>query len=287
MFVRPSPKSHCAPEIVDRPRSEDADLSSRGRPSVRSLASLLGEDLALLRRVSVFALAALLGCSAVRPPAVSDDPDDLARAPLPGAPTAAPAAAPAVAALPTAKEAPAPAPPSTEAPAPSPNAAPAALPALNLGPVGSVTTSPDERPLDDGPELQAKAKLLWQAIVDDTPDVAASFFFPKEAYVHVKAAKNPEGDWRWRLWKHFERDIHALHKSQGQALAKATFKGLRIPPKRPHWAAPGNEYNRLGYWRAYGSQLTYELRGRERHVPISSLISWKSQWYVVHMTGFR
>lgn len=248
--------------------------------------------IAIARSAPAVALVALLGCSAVRPPAVSDDADDLARAPLPGA--HAPEPSPAVAVAPARASEPSPAPPANAAPSvpvnagvPAPSATGPLVPPLNLGPVGSVTTSPEERPLDDGPELQAKGKLLWQAIVDDTPEVAASFFFPKEAYVHVKAAKNPEGDWRWRLWKHFERDLHALHKSQGQALAKATFKGLRIPPKRPHWAAPGNEYNRLGYWRAYGSQLTYELRGRERHVPISSLISWKSQWYVVHMTGFR
>ncbi len=247
---------------------------------------------AIARSAPALALVALLGCSAVRPPAVSDDADDLARAPLPGA--HAPEPSPAVVVAPARASEPSPEPaanPALTVPVsagvPAPSGAGPLVPPLNLGPVGSVTTSPEERPLDDGPELQAKGKLLWQAIVDDTPEVAASFFFPKEAYVHVKAAKNPEGDWRWRLWKHFERDIHVLHKSQGQALAKATFKGLRIPPKRPHWAAPGNEYNRLGYWRAYGSQLTYELRGRERHVPISSLISWKSQWYVVHMTGFR
>lgn len=241
--------------------------------------------MSLARRAPAALFVVALGCSAVRPPAVSDDVDELAKASLPGVPPqpSVPAAATNAAPVPEAARTTA-----AEVPPAAPVREPApAAPALDLGPIGSITTSPEERPLDDGPELQAKAKLLWQAIVDDTPEVAASFFFPKEAYVHVKAAKNPEGDWRWRLWKHFERDVHAIHKAQGQALAKATFKGLRIPPKRPHWAAPGNEYNRLGYWRAYGTQLTYELRGRERHVPISSLISWKSQWYVVHLTGFR
>ncbi len=256
---------------------------------------------AFARRALAFAFVATYGCSAVRPPAVSEDADRLARAPLHDGDrdgdsrgdTAREAIVREVGASgtrdpndprpgPTQRE---PAAPAVQTPHVASNPASAAT--RDLGPVGSVTTSPDERPLDDGPALQAKAALLWQAIVDDTPDVAAAFFFPKEAYVHVKAAKNPEGDWRWRLWKHFERDVHVLHAAQGKALAKATFKGLRIPPKRPHWAAPGNEYNRLGYWRAYGAQLTYELRGRERHVPISSIISWKSEWYVVHLTGFR
>jgi len=252
-------------------------------------------------RAALVAWLPVAACSAVRPPAVSDDPDVLARAAVPGLAVAETAPAPPVAAgaPPPLAAAQAPGSAQADAPspaAPSPPAAPAApaaqdpgpvTPSLGLGPIGSVSTSPEERPQDDGPALAAKGQLLWQAIVEDRPEIAASFFFPKDAYVHVKAAKNPEGDWRWRLWKNFERDVHALHKTQGQALSRATFKGLRIPPKKPHWAAPGNEYNRLGYWRVYGSHLIYELRGRERFIPISSLISWKSEWYVVHMTGFR
>jgi len=246
-------------------------------------------------RAALVAFLPIAGCSAVRPPAVSDDPDVLARAAVPGLAVAetVPASPDAVAPTLSLPAAQAPGPAQTDAP---PNAAPSAPaaqdsgpapPSLGLGSVGSVSTSPEERPQDDGPALQAKGQLLWRAIVDDRPDLAASFFFPKEAYVHVKAAKNPEGDWRWRLWKNFERDVHALHRTQGQALGRATFKGLHVPAKKPHWAAPGNEYNRLGYWRVYGSHLIYELRGRERFIPISSLISWKSEWYVVHMTGFR
>jgi hypothetical protein len=242
----------------------------------------------------------LVACTAVRPPAVSDDPDELARAPIPGVASAdpggavgSPAPAPAALAPSPAGSEPAPADAAADAKAPQesdaarPSSDGPVLPSLGLGPIGTVTTSPEERPQDDGPALQAKGQLLWQAILDDKPELAASFFFPKDAYVHVKAAKNPEGDWRWRLWKNFERDVHALHKTQGQALSRGTFKGLRIPSKKPHWAAPGNEYNRLGYWRVYGSHIVYELRGRERFVPISSLISWKSEWYVVHLTGFR
>ena len=254
------------------------------------------------------ALGALSGCSAVRPPAVSEDANALAAAPLPGASMGAPAALESVpidAAAPARISLLAPrggAPSPTDAAvgrgpepvvspvSPVPPVPPGELSAaisLNLGPLGSVVTSPEERPLDHGPELQARAKLLWQAILEDKPEVAVSFFFPKDAYVHVKAAKNPEGDWRWRLWKNFERDVHAMNKTQGESLRRATFKELHIQEKKPHWAAPGNEYNRLGYWRVYGAHLVYELRGRERFLPISSLISWKREWYVVHFTGFR
>jgi hypothetical protein len=241
------------------------------------------------RRAILLVAIPLAACSAVRPPVVSEDPDELARAPIPGVAAREPGvdASNERAPAPSSFGSEAIAAPSVPAErAPSIDAAPPPAPSAS-GPIGSVTTSPDERPLDDGTALQARAQLLWQAIVDDKPEIAASFFFPKDAYVHVKAAKNPDGDWRWRLWKNYERDVRALHKTQGQALARATFKGLRIPSKKPHWAAPGNEYNRLGYWRVYGAHLVYELRGRERFIPISSLISWKSEWYVVHLTGFR
>ena len=250
----------------------------------------------LAARSPIVLLALVSACTAVRPPAVSEDSDELARAPIPGVTSGAgdtPREATGAPPMAPVRQAPASdvetvvdagvaavAPPSPAEPPPEPTV-------TALGAVGSITTSPDERPLDEGAALDARGQLLWQAIVDDKPELAATFFFPKDAYVHVKAAKNPEGDWKWRLWKNFERDVHAIHKTQGEALRRATFKGLKIPAKKPHWAAPGNEYNRLGYWRVYGAHLVYELRGRERFVPLSSMISWKREWYVVHLTGFR
>ncbi len=256
------------------------------------------------RVVLVFALA-VAACSPVRPPAVSEAVDELARAPIPGAASEpvngaamvqarapfgveAGVADPAAGAPPGGQAGPA---VLRDAGPPPGDGAPVrpieSVPPMDLGPVGSITTGPDERPLDDGPQLQLMGELLWKALVEDDPEVAARCFFPREVYVHVKAAKNPEGDWRWRLWKNFERDVHALSKVQGKALRAGAFKGLRIPAKKPHWAPPGTEYNRLGYWRVFGAQLVYELRGRERFVPISSMISWKRTWYVVHFTGFR
>jgi hypothetical protein len=47
---------------------------------------------------------------------------------------------------------------------------------------------------------------------------------------------------------------------------------------------PGEEYNKLGYHRAKGATLTFEVDGVERRVPVKAAISWRGQWYLVHLT---
>jgi hypothetical protein len=51
---------------------------------------------------------------------------------------------------------------------------------------------------------------------------------------------------------------------------------------------PGREGNAVGYYRALRSRLVV---GTDEHarVPleITSLISWRGEWYVVHLHGFK
>jgi len=37
----------------------------------------------------------------------------------------------------------------------------------------------------------------------------------------------------------------------------------------------------------YGTRLIYEVKGKERSLEVTSLISWRGEWYVVHLTGFK
>jgi hypothetical protein len=61
-----------------------------------------------------------------------------------------------------------------------------------------------------------------------------------------------------------------------------------VPQDRAKWVDPGEEYNKLGYYRVYGTHIVYETgSGKERTFDVSSLISWRGQWYVVHLTGFK
>ena len=51
---------------------------------------------------------------------------------------------------------------------------------------------------------------------------------------------------------------------------------------------PGEESNKLSYWRVYGTTMQYtESTARRGSFPVTSLISWRGQWYVVHLGEIR
>jgi hypothetical protein len=127
-------------------------------------------------------------------------------------------------------------------------------------------------------------QALWQGIVDDNPAAAMPFFFPLHAYLQVKAVPDPTHDWQTRLVDAFTRDIHALHTQLGAGASDATLIGLTVADRAATWVNPGQEYNKLGYWRVYGSMLRYSIGGRTLSLAIYSLISWRGEWYVVHVT---
>jgi hypothetical protein len=127
-------------------------------------------------------------------------------------------------------------------------------------------------------------QAMWQGIVDDDPQAAMPFFFPLSAYLQVKAIHDPTHDWQTRLVAAYTRDIHALHASLAGKGAEATLVGLDVPDGAARWVNPGEEYNKLGYWRVYGSMLRYTVGGQTLKLPIYSLISWRGEWYVVHVT---
>jgi len=138
-------------------------------------------------------------------------------------------------------------------------------------------------------QFTAGVQALWQGIVADDPQQAMTFFFPLSAYLQVKAVNDPAHDWQSRLVAAYTRDIHALHAQVAKAGGTsgtdgATLVGLDVPDGAATWVNPGQEYNKLGYWRVYGSTLKYTVGGRTLSLPIYSLISWRGEWYVVHVT---
>jgi len=42
----------------------------------------------------------------------------------------------------------------------------------------------------------------------------------------------------------------------------------------------------VGYWHAPGSRLVYREQGAVRSIGVFSLISWRGQWYVVHLSSY-
>jgi hypothetical protein len=160
--------------------------------------------------------------------------------------------------------------------------------AVDAGPAVDPGTLPQtrDRPHEGAP-FQARAAALWDAIVRDDADAGLAFFFPVSAYRQVKAIATPETDWKRRLVANFRRDIHRLHEKLGARVETAKLVELEVATERGHWVEPGEEGNKLGYWRVYGSKLRYETDRGASVMEVSSLISWRGEWYVVHLSGFR
>lgn len=145
----------------------------------------------------------------------------------------------------------------------------------------------DAKPTTGTVTFQRHARTLWQAVVDDDVSAAMPFFFPRAAYVQIKAIADPSADWQDRLVSAYRTDIHALHEQLGRDATDATFIGLHVPDGQAQWIEPGTESNSGSYWRTYGSVLRYRVNGTTHELPVTSLISWRGEWYVVHLGPIR
>lgn len=156
--------------------------------------------------------------------------------------------------------------------APSPSAArtsdPGSLPQTTVRPSGS------------DPQFAKRMRDLWAAIVAGDTAPRGSFF-PLGAYLQVKAISNPAADFRSRLIDLYDLDIRALHLRVGSG---ATLLGVDVPDRSATWVTPGQEYNKGSYWRVNGTRVRYRtVAGKEGSFGIFSLISWRGQWYFVHL----
>ena len=153
-----------------------------------------------------------------------------------------------------------------------------------------------DMPQASGAAFEARVAALWKAIVLDDPEAGMPFFFPLAAYQQVKDVANPAADWKLRLVAAYAHDIHALHArltegaDQGNHQAdqdkRARLTALEVPESRARWVEPGEEYNKIGYFRVFGSRLRYETDAAHAF-DVKSLISWRGQWYVVHLSAVK
>ena len=140
-----------------------------------------------------------------------------------------------------------------------------------------------------GAAFEQRVRGLWEAIVSDDPDRAMPFFFPLGAYEQVKDIERPGVDWKRRLVAAYVRDIHALHhRLERQAgIDGGALVGMEVPEARARWIEPGEEYNRIGYFRVFGSRLRYHVGEATLSFEVKSLISWRGTWYVVHLRAIE
>jgi hypothetical protein len=150
---------------------------------------------------------------------------------------------------------------------------PAGLPQTTASPSASTAVFADE--MTD----------LWTAIVTGNTAVGLQSFFPLSAYQQVKAIADPTTDWQNRLVAEYVLDIQAAHAYLGANASAARLVQVIVPSQYASWILPGNCYNSVGYWHVPGSRLVYQLNGQLESIGIASLISWRGQWYVVHLGG--
>jgi hypothetical protein len=179
------------------------------------------------------------------------------------------------------------------APAPSESAgAAAAAPPLDEAPRlfdadGKPLGQTEERPSTTSPAFERRMQLLFEAIVANDPSIAEPVFFPVVAYEQVKDIKKPAADWKHRLMKAFARDIGRHHEKLGPEPKACRFVGVDVDEKRVKWMERGKEGNKLGYFRVTRSTIRYtDPSGQEKKLGLTSLISWRGEWFVVHLDGF-
>jgi hypothetical protein len=146
----------------------------------------------------------------------------------------------------------------------------------------------DQRPSTSSTEFRQRIAAVAAAIIGGDPEPAAASFFPLVAYQQVKDVAKPERDYKFRLLANFKRDVLEYHHALGADASRATFSGVTVSEKDAKWMEPGSEGNKLGYFRVLRSHLHFSLpAGRSRDFELTSLISWRGEWYVVHLHGFK
>ena len=124
---------------------------------------------------------------------------------------------------------------------------------------------------------------LWTGIVRDSPTAATAAFFPRGAYVQLKAIYSASSDWTDRLFHDYSLDIAAAHRLLGGNAANARLVGVDVPADYGHWVPAGVCYNDVGYYEVPNSRVVYRKDGQIRSFGIASMISWRGVWYVVHL----
>jgi hypothetical protein len=144
------------------------------------------------------------------------------------------------------------------------------------------------RPTTTTQTFGLRMALLGQAIASGNAEQAVPAFFPSVAYAQVKDIPQPERDWEQRLVSAFRRDIAEYHAKLGQGAGEPTLVRVDVPEQSAKLMKPGSEGNRVAYYRVLRSTLHFRLaNGQEKALELTSMISWRGEWYVVHLHGFQ
>jgi hypothetical protein len=138
-------------------------------------------------------------------------------------------------------------------------------------------------PAGAGAQFSSLMASLWAGIVQNSAAPALPAFFPKDAYMQLKAINSASSDWTDRLVRDYRLDIDAAHMLLGAGAARAQLVGVDVPSTYGHWVEPGVCYNSVGYYEMPNARIVYSEAGQIRSFGIASMISWRGVWYVVHL----
>lgn len=124
---------------------------------------------------------------------------------------------------------------------------------------------------------------LWQGVMTGSVTQAKSAFFPVGAYVQLKAIGAPRTDYEHRLIYDFGLDLRAAHAMVGGTTGAASLLSVNVPMQYAHWVTAGVCDNSIGYFEVPNARVVFDADGSVRSFGIASMISWRGQWYVIHL----
>jgi hypothetical protein len=138
-------------------------------------------------------------------------------------------------------------------------------------------------PTATGPAFTGAMAALWGGVSTGDAQEALAAFFPEEAYVQLKTVPDAQVDFTGRLVTEFEEDVAAAHQLLGADAPAATLVGVDVDAAYAHWVPVGVCSNDVGYYEVPNARLVYSINGRVASFGIASMISWRGEWYVVHL----
>ncbi len=138
-------------------------------------------------------------------------------------------------------------------------------------------------PAASGPTFTARMAALWNGVVAGSVQPALPAFFPESAYVTLKAESDPAADYTDRLLAEYADDLAAAHALLGADPSAAILVGVEVDEAYGHWVPVGRCFNGVGYFEVPNARVVYSENGQTRSFGVASMISWRGQWYVVHL----
>jgi hypothetical protein len=129
-------------------------------------------------------------------------------------------------------------------------------------------------------DVEARAKLLVEAVRKNDPKKAHPFFFPGGDFAEVKAIKDPAKYFDY-LIRVYDKDVLTLRE---KLTSPDTVEFVRFELGRGrNWIPNFKEANKVPYYATYKSRLVVKDAGKEKTFFVRVMISWKGQWYCTHL----